>query len=72
MSHPGITPRVRLKRDVHVLEHPTGLCVRLHSDAAPVLTAWQIATWFPCRSSAQDALAAIGPAPLEIVRRVPA
>ncbi len=72
MSHTCSTPRVTLKRDVHVLEHPTGLCVRLHADSPPRLTCWQLATWFPCRATAERAFAAIGPAPVEIVRRVAA
>lgn len=68
MAPPCPAPRVRLKDAVHVLEHPTGLCARLR-DAAPVtLTRWQTATWFGCRDAAERALAAIGPAPLEVVR----
>lgn len=72
MFQPCKPTRVTLKRDVHVLEHPTGLCVRLSPEHEPRLTRWQVATWFPCRAMAERALAAIGPAPIEIVRRIAA
>lgn len=68
MSSTQCPPRVRLKDAIHVLEHPTGLCARLTEDSPPTLSPWQCATWFPSRKAAEDALAELGPAPLEIVR----
>lgn len=67
--------RVRMKRSVYVIEHmQTGQYLRMTSpDAAdavrpPTLRPLAAATWFFCRAFAEDALAELGPAPLEIVR----
>lgn len=69
-------PRARFKQSVYTIEHIcTGLCLQLsqaHQEttapSAPTLTPRGLATHFVSRTDAEEALARLGPAPLEIVR----
>ena len=68
--------RARFKQPVYTVEHiPSGLCLQLSQakqeskdPTGPAFTTPGLATHFLRRIDAEEALACLGPAPLEIVR----